>query len=289
MDLSSVLDLQLSDSDADDHGPSKRARIEPGDLDDFAFPSCIFKDGTGSIMGPQFSQIWNTAMNRAIDDSPYSDDEKWIDQRLCSFWFYPRCLNCGLKLPLRRQKFQDMFCRRMCLELSRSMPCTSISDDKLYYVTFFSEASRAMQAPESVPLEDNPKVEVRQSTIPEAGNGLFAREPVRAGTTIGQYTGEVIDRSEAMARSEEGAERSHFLFDLGNGKYLDGKAFTNEMRWANHKPFDLANALVVKAKPLKRPRGGGPRIFLKAKEDIRTGQEIFFDYGPLFWNKGEKK
>jgi hypothetical protein len=63
--------------------------------------------------------------------------------------------------------------------------------------------------------KNGPKMYVKESTIPTAGRGLFAKQPIKEGTYLGTYHGDVVN-SEA-AEAESGTVK---FFDVANGKYI---------------------------------------------------------------------
>ena len=67
-----------------------------------------------------------------------------------------------------------------------------------------------------------PYFEIRRSGI--QGRGAFAVRPIRKGTRIIEYTGEVITQDEGDRRyDDESMARHHtFLFDLDDGTVVDG-------------------------------------------------------------------
>ncbi|TVP78482.1 MAG: SET domain-containing protein-lysine N-methyltransferase, partial [Puniceicoccaceae bacterium] len=51
------------------------------------------------------------------------------------------------------------------------------------------------------------------STIPKAGQGLFALQPIEVGDTIGYYTGEIISADELNAGRFSGSDYLLFVTD----------------------------------------------------------------------------
>lgn len=111
----------------------------------------------------------------------------------------------------------------------------------------------------------NEDLKVRRSTT---GLGLFALRPIRAGRRIVEYVGPVI--------SEEEADRSRgkYLFDLGDGRAIDGRARANLARYVNHSCRPNAEAFVT-----------GDRIWIWSKSGIRAGEEITLDYGRAYFEE----
>jgi len=127
-------------------------------------------------------------------------------------------------------------------------------------------------ATKAVPPNLPNNVEVRRSTIPKAGNGLFAKERLRKGAVLGEYIGEVL-----TAKQAEGRDPSYFIYkDEGGAKkgaaamVVDGRTYANPMRWLNHSAQPNAYA--------ELQHDG--RILFKTKKAVQPGQELFIDYGP---------
>lgn len=152
-------------------------------------------------------------------------------------------------------------------------------------------------------------VEIRTSTIPNAGRGLFAKRAFRRGEPITEYYGEIIDWQEANARRGEGQD-SHVaghicgynaidaLF-LPNGQRIraperelvghGGGGYANDSREPNAMLSfaDSEYNREVSAK-MANPNYFGPRLrrdprqrvtYLVATQDIAEDDEIFINYG----------
>jgi uncharacterized protein len=113
------------------------------------------------------------------------------------------------------------------------------------------------------------RIQVRRSGV--HGKGVFALQTLEPGETLIEYTGQVIDWDEAMARHPH--DPSHpdhtFYFQIDGGKVIDALYGGNASRWINHacEPNCEADEL---------PDG---RVFIKALRPIGPGEELFYDYG----------
>ena len=118
-------------------------------------------------------------------------------------------------------------------------------------------------------------ISVRPSTIPNAGNGLFADRDFARGTIVTKYDGPI-----AMVPSAPPAAgaTTHWA-SLMRGLVVQG--LTSPVRgrgggsFMNHVPRG-ANATLVKNDNAERPYYG---IYVKAKRNIAKGEEIFLTYG----------
>jgi hypothetical protein len=112
------------------------------------------------------------------------------------------------------------------------------------------------------------RLQVRRSGV--HGQGVFALQPIAAGETIIEYTGEVITWEEALRRHpHDPSQPDHtFYFHIDDERVIDGKVGGNLSRWINHA-----------CDPNVEADDSSGRIFLQALRDIEPGDELFFDYG----------
>ena len=112
-----------------------------------------------------------------------------------------------------------------------------------------------------------PYYEIRRSGI--QGRGAFALRPIRKGTRIVEYTGEVITQDEGDRRyDDENMARHHtFLFDLDDGTVVDGAVGGSDARYINHSCDPNCETVIVDG-----------RIFVEALRTIRPGEELVYDY-----------
>jgi SET domain-containing protein len=103
----------------------------------------------------------------------------------------------------------------------------------------------------------------RQSAI--HGIGGFAKADIVAGTRVIEYVGETITKAESLRRCESNNE---YIFSLDETYDLDGNVPWNPARFLNHSCEPNCEA---------EPDGGC--IWIVARRDIRTGEEITFNYG----------
>lgn len=118
--------------------------------------------------------------------------------------------------------------------------------------------------------EKKHSVYVQKSTIPNAGNGLFAGKDFKAGQVIIPYEGERLTLKQKVARYPK--DDAKYLLQLGKDVFVDAAdpAKSNMARYANHKPLAQANAKLT-------ARGN-----ITAKKAIKKGTEIFVSYGRGF-------
>ncbi|MBS0315659.1 MAG: SET domain-containing protein-lysine N-methyltransferase [Proteobacteria bacterium] len=112
------------------------------------------------------------------------------------------------------------------------------------------------------------RIQTRRSGV--HGKGVFALQPIAAGETIIEYTGEVITWKAAQARHpHDPNDPNHtFFFHIDERHVIDAKVGGNSARWINHSCDPNCEA--------DEQQG---RVFIKALRDIRAGEELNYDYG----------
>jgi len=107
------------------------------------------------------------------------------------------------------------------------------------------------------------KLERRLSTIPGAGYGVYALEPIPEGRRIVEYTGIHRDESEF----EEGDDAYVYLFAVAPGVVIDPRDGGSIARYFNH--ACTPNCTAVQ---------DGRRIFVESLRDIEAGEELTYNY-----------
>lgn len=121
---------------------------------------------------------------------------------------------------------------------------------------------------------------VKRSQLPNAGLGLFTDKPIKAGTKVIEYKGDIIDWKEydnRVSSCEDG-----YLFYINKKNCID--AFHTpqyKARYAN----DAAG--LSRTKGLKNNCEYdvfGDKCFIVATRDIKAGEEILVDYTKEYWD-----
>jgi SET domain-containing protein len=113
------------------------------------------------------------------------------------------------------------------------------------------------------PLAEIQLVVFRRSPI--HGTGGYARKDIPQGARVLEYVGEKIDRRESLGRCQGNNE---YIFRLNEQLDLDGKVEWNPARFLNHSCAPNCDAELEEE-----------RIWILANRDIRTGEELTFNYG----------
>jgi sensor domain CHASE-containing protein len=130
-------------------------------------------------------------------------------------------------------------------------------------------------------------VEVRASTLPKAGRGLFACVPFVRGDLITEYAGPVVGVAEVKKRdlsacTHVGTLRRMFLYVDGLREATAGAgggSFVNDPRFGRVAEY---NAVLFVRYDC---RAGRWRLFVKAVHDIGAGAEVFVSYGADWWRR----
>lgn len=112
------------------------------------------------------------------------------------------------------------------------------------------------------------RIQVRRSGV--HGRGVYAIEPIAAGTRLIEYTGGRIDWDEALRRHPHDPQQPNhtFYFHLDSGQVIDALHGGNSSRWINHSCEPNCEAEEVEG-----------RVFIKALRELHPGEELFYDYG----------
>lgn len=113
----------------------------------------------------------------------------------------------------------------------------------------------------------NPYLVLRRSRI--HGRGVYARQDIKKGTRLIQYTGEIISNAEADRRYDDESMNDHhtFLFILNSRWCVDAAVGGNISRFINHKCEPNCVAWIE-----------GREIWIDALRDIKKGEELGYEY-----------
>ena len=103
-----------------------------------------------------------------------------------------------------------------------------------------------------------------------AGLGLKTLRDFKKDQTILEYVGEKITSDEADQRG------GRYLFELNDKYTIDGSGRDNLARYINHSCKPNAEAELNAAET---------RVFIKAKRNIKAGEEVTISYGNSYFNE----
>jgi SET domain-containing protein len=111
-----------------------------------------------------------------------------------------------------------------------------------------------------------PRIARRKSSV--HGDGVFAVEAIRQGTRIIDYAGELIRADESEAREDRySAEGCIWVFRVNKAWSRDAHVDGNIARFINHACEPNCYFEVV-----------DKTIWIRARRDIRRGEELTYDY-----------
>ena len=125
-------------------------------------------------------------------------------------------------------------------------------------------------------LERN--LQVKKSTIPGAGKGLFTTKFIPKGTRIAEYKGKIstwkdVDHAKGLNAYIYYVNRNHVI-DASKHKHIlaryvnDAKGCDNGIKLANNCIYLIENN----------------RVFLESKKDIPANSELLVGYGKEYWD-----
>jgi SET domain-containing protein len=97
------------------------------------------------------------------------------------------------------------------------------------------------------------------------GTGVFARVDIPEGTRVIEYVGERLDKDESLRRRQE---NNFFIFTVTDDFDIDGSVEWNPARFINHS-----------CAPNCEAQEEDEHIWIIALRDIKTGEELSFNYG----------
>ena len=116
------------------------------------------------------------------------------------------------------------------------------------------------------------KSQYRKRRSGRHGLGVFAVRPIKRGTRIIEYTGELISHDEGERRYptapdyHEEAEHT-YLLQLDDDRVIDANVGGNDARFINHS-----------CAPNCEPMRAGDHMWIVSVRDIRVGEELAYDY-----------
>ena len=124
---------------------------------------------------------------------------------------------------------------------------------------------------------------IQQSQIENSGIGLFTAIDIYKDEVISIYKGEILSDEEAKNRANNGKDA--YFMNLLNGKILDCDTVNCFAKYANDASGFSKSNFKNKAKITLDENGN---VCLMATQKIKSGEEIFCDYGKNYWKKHAK-
>ena len=134
-------------------------------------------------------------------------------------------------------------------------------------VKFKREAARRV-ADDALTVKDSPG----------KGRGVFAAQGIAEGTFLGSYDGEFLDGAQ-FARRYGDRDVPEYVVRIDGDAYIDGRVAAQGDAYTPALFNDGgARSNVVRYCATRRP----PRVDFFAGRDIRSGEELLFDYGTQY-------
>ena len=114
------------------------------------------------------------------------------------------------------------------------------------------------------------KVQVKPSTIPGAGRGLFARQDIGRGEVISDYKIGTQKMNHAQFMKKYPSGRATHVWSPSKGIYYDGSNLQKSVAGAANRASGNSNA---------RINGGGKVV---TKQSVKKGAEILVNYGSSY-------
>lgn len=120
----------------------------------------------------------------------------------------------------------------------------------------------------------HPQVEIR-TVDEEVGFGVFAAKKIPPCAFVGEYAGVIQQRSPKQLREKRYCLR-YTIWEGKKNYCIDAETKGNFTRFINHssKPNLGLQSIYWR---------GIPRMVFLSLKEIREGEQLTFDYGPLFW------
>ena len=129
---------------------------------------------------------------------------------------------------------------------------------------------------------------MKQSTIPEAGRGVFATIDFQKDDVVTEYIGRIISVP-TMRKLTEG-RRCWYIAQIGGKLFIDGRRFRGpigaQLTQLGSMVNDSRGQVPWNVRLHACPRQ--KRLFLVAQRPIAPGDELFLNYGTRYWQyKGQ--
>ncbi|TGL45949.1 SET domain-containing protein [Leptospira perdikensis] len=119
---------------------------------------------------------------------------------------------------------------------------------------------------------------VKPSSVPNIGMGLFTKQTLYKGDTVGYYMGKII--TDEQAESNKYVDSKYLLWICKDWWIYGEGRESNYTRYINHS--SKPNAELITSVRWKTAR-------FKVVKTIPEGTEIFFDYGKDYWDNVDFK
>lgn len=132
----------------------------------------------------------------------------------------------------------------------------------------------------TIQAEEEDYLYIQTSQLPNSGNGLFTAIDIYKEEIISIFKGEILSDAEAEIRAKN--HTNQYFMNLLNGSILDCRDTDCYAKYAN----DTCGFSKSKFKNnAKITLDENENVCLIAIRKIKSGEEIFCDYGKRYWKK----
>lgn len=141
----------------------------------------------------------------------------------------------------------------------------------------------------TIDAQESDYLYIQTSQLPNSGNGLFTAIAIYKDEIISIFKGEILSNIEADLRAKNNANQ--YFMNLHNGSILDCKNTDCFAKYAN----DASGFSIPKFRDNFKNNAkitlddnnnnNNNNVCLIAIRKIKSGEEIFCDYGKKYWKK----
>ena len=151
------------------------------------------------------------------------------------------------------------------------------------YVLLSAQKSAQDTAILKVNIEYDKRTVVRKSTIPNAGNGLFAAVRIKKGEVIGELGGRLVSDNDPARSNHYIAAIPQCAWEKTHPyKYLDSKDHGAHVSRINFAPSEINGIETDFQNATIKQLCQHPYFLFVALKDIEPGAEIWSSYGPNY-------
>lgn len=114
----------------------------------------------------------------------------------------------------------------------------------------------------------------------DVGFGVFADKKIAACTFVGEYTGVIVQKKTSQLKKKFYCLR-YTTWDGKNQFVIDAERKGNFTRFINHSSEPNLGVQTIYWQ-------GIPRMIFVSLKEIQEGDQLTFDYGPLFWKQAHQ-
>lgn len=134
--------------------------------------------------------------------------------------------------------------------------------------------------PNKIQAEESDYLYIQTSQLPNSGNGLFTAIAIYKDEIISVFKGEILSDVEAELRTKNRA--NNYFMNLLDGTILDCKNTDCFAKYANDASGFSKSDFKNNAKIALDENNN---VCLIAIRKIKSGEEVFCDYGKKYWKK----